>query len=205
MKLRAADWPPALRMPPHAERGEAGPLLGERSFVSPPTEYEFGAWAPFNKAVKSEVVFVEARWTQEVQILEQHLKSLFGHTEKLQYLCDKVEELGATLRTILKRVEGLGVGRPVIWVPIASLAPEPYELVRPFTAVVAPSDEGFEASFFDANIHASGDTEEEAIANLKGSLLDAYDRLAQLGERQLGPGPMRQKQVLDLHIRRKQV
>lgn len=102
-----------------------------------------------------------------------------------------------------KRADSLKAPKPSIWIPIESFAPEPYEVLRPFTAVITPLEEGFEAGFFDANIYASGDTEEEALTNLKSILLDMYDRLAQLDESQLGPGPAKQKQMLTLHIRKR--
>lgn len=42
-----------------------------------------------------------------------------------------------------------------ILVPITTLAPEPYELIRDILAVVRPADDEFIATFFDANISTS--------------------------------------------------
>lgn len=87
-----------------------------------------------------------------------------------------------------------------VWVPVESFDPEPYDVIVPFTVVVRPSGDEFEATFFDANLHACGNTPEEAVANLKGVVLDMFDWLNELGDHRLGPGPLRQKAVLIKHI-----
>jgi len=84
---------------------------------------------------------------------------------------------------------------PVV-VPITTFAPEPYELVRDIPVVVTPCGDCFTASFMDANIGASGDTQQEAFDNLRELLLDLYDSLANTPDEELGPGPWRQKCVL---------
>ena len=98
--------------------------------------------------------------------------------------------------------------RPVIrqlaiTVPITTFAPEPYELLRPLTVLVQEEGAGFNASLFDANIHASGDTEEEAFRNLKSVMLDIFDSLSAEPPDHLGPEPRRQLAVLQQFIRRK--
>jgi len=100
-----------------------------------------------------------------------------------------------------RKVAELTLPKQTIWVPVESFAPEPYEVLRRFTAVVTPLEEGFEAGFYDANIHASGDTEQEAVENLKSLLLDYFDRLNELDDSVLGPEPSRQKRILNIHIR----
>lgn len=88
-----------------------------------------------------------------------------------------------------------------LWVPVESFEPEPYDVTVPFTAVVRPTGDEFEATFFDANLHACGNTPEEAVANLKGVILDMFDWLVELGDDRLGPGPLQQKTVLIKHVR----
>ena len=60
----------------------------------------------------------------------------------------------------------------------------------------------FEAAIFDLGIFASGDTEEEAIANLKETLLDTFDQLNELPDTRLGKGPLRQKGLLNKCVRK---
>ncbi|MGH9786980.1 MAG: hypothetical protein ACRD88_22650 [Terriglobia bacterium] len=87
--------------------------------------------------------------------------------------------------------------------PITTFAPEPYELRQPLLILVQREKEGFTASFFDANIHASGDTEEEAFRNLKSLILDVFDSLRAEPLEKLGPEPKRQLSVLEEFLRRK--
>ena len=91
--------------------------------------------------------------------------------------------------------------RQTITVPITSLAPEPLTLRHPIFVVVQPEGDEFSATFFDANINASGDTQTEAVDNLKEILVSAYRRLSDLGESRLGPGPRKQLAVLRTVIR----
>ncbi len=127
----------------------------------------------------------------------------FGSPEHFSDLCQRVERIELLLQDVLREIKKVQERRTSIWAPIESLEPDPYEVIRPFAILVRGGDEGFEASFLDAGVYASGDNEEEAIHNLKASVLDAYDRLEQLTDVELGPGPARQKRTLSLHIRRK--
>ncbi|MGA2983857.1 MAG: hypothetical protein ABSG32_08580 [Terriglobia bacterium] len=129
--------------------------------------------------------------------LEEQLRATFESPLKLNQLCEAVERLETKLDQLLKKLDEVGSRTESIMVPIETLAPEPYQLLRSFTAVITKSGEDFEACLFDASIFASGDTEEDAVANLKDTLIDAYERLNELGDDQLGPGPLRQKKILN--------
>ena len=59
------------------------------------------------------------------------------------------------------------------------------------------------ATFFDASIGMTGDTREEAVANLRLLLVDMFDDF-ETQESQLGPEPERQLAVLRTFIRRQQ-
>ena len=82
------------------------------------------------------------------------------------------------------------------WAPITTFAPEPYDLLRQIVVVIHPNESGYTAGFFDANIHASGDTDEEALRNLKSLILDTFDALSMEPPDRLGPEPKRQLAVL---------
>jgi hypothetical protein len=77
-----------------------------------------------------------------------------------------------------------------------------YELLRPITVVVTSAGDEFEASFFDANLYGSGDSEEEAISDLKVAIVGAFERLSALEDEKLGPAMVKQKQVLAALIRK---
>ena len=87
-------------------------------------------------------------------------------------------------------------------VPVTTFAPEPFEVIGPISIVIQPSGDDFLATYFDANINASGETQEEAFAALKDVLLATFQLLQRLPDDQLGPGPRRQRAVLTAVIRR---
>lgn len=92
---------------------------------------------------------------------------------------------------------------PYIHVPIQTLAPEPYRLLREMTAVVQREEDGhYTAFFFDANIGSSGDTQAEAVSNLKSILLDVFDDLEEENPSRLSTGTKRQLSVLREFIER---
>ena len=68
-------------------------------------------------------------------------------------------------------------------------------MIRQILAVVQSSEEGYIAGFFDANVYASGDTEEEALRNLKSMILDVFDSLSREPDPTLGPEPRRRLAV----------
>jgi len=83
-----------------------------------------------------------------------------------------------------------------ILVPIESFAPEPYKILKPFHVVVRFQDEQYIASFFDANINTSGDTQEEAVSNIKDIIIGTYELLDSLNEEELGPEPKKRITIL---------
>lgn len=139
---------------------------------------------------------------EESRSLEEQLRAAFGAPQKVSQLCNDVLRLEAKVDLILKKLNELSERQQSILVPIETLTPEPYEVLKPFTAVLTYEDEGFVASVFDASIFASGDTEEDALANLKATIIDTYERLNELRDDKLGPVPLRQKQILSKVIRK---
>jgi Arc/MetJ-type ribon-helix-helix transcriptional regulator len=87
-------------------------------------------------------------------------------------------------------------------VPITTLAPEPYEILRDIPAVVEAAGDGFIATFFDGNISTSGDTEVEAVSNLRSLILDIFEYLDGEPAGSLGPEPARQLAVLRVFFKR---
>lgn len=79
---------------------------------------------------------------------------------------------------------------------IETFAPEPYTVKRPLPVSMQRRQDGYLASFVDANINSSGDTQQEAFANLRELILDVFDNLRSLPASELGPGPKRQLAVL---------
>jgi len=171
------------------------------------SQYDLSAWEPNSFSIVEMVQNLlsaggAAVVVQQSASIEEHLRAVFGYTTRLDQLCKQVAGIDSKLEQVLKNLAELSALRRSFSVPIESLEPEPYEILRPFTAVVMEGEGEFEASVFDLSIFASGETEEEAIANLKGTLIDTVDRLNELPDARLGKGPLRQKNLLNKYIRR---
>jgi len=116
-----------------------------------------------------------------------------GLERSVRELSSKLEGAEAKLNKILP---------PPFVVPITTLAPEPYEVMGRIYAVFQQDDDGYMASFLDANLGASGVTKSEAMDGLKDRIVTTFERLAGKPDEKLGPGPLRQKRVLLSLIRR---
>lgn len=96
-----------------------------------------------------------------------------------------------------RRVEQLEVvAAPLKSATIQSFAPEAYEVLKPIRVEIEADGESFVATFRDASISTSGDTEQEAFENLKSLILDIFDSLRREPAENLGPVPRRQLAVL---------
>ena len=99
-----------------------------------------------------------------------------------------------------KRVMELEEAQPTV-VPIETLVPEPYELLRPIHAVVRRHDDEYLATFYDAGLSASGDTDVEAVMNLRDMTVASFEVLMEDDRDSLGPGLARERDVLESFIR----
>lgn len=80
-------------------------------------------------------------------------------------------------------------------IPIDSFAPKPLISLKTIHAVVAFDDGAYVASFLDANINSSGDSELVAVEMLKEMIASAFV-LFEEEEDKLGVEPRRQLAVL---------
>jgi predicted RNase H-like HicB family nuclease len=152
---------------------------------------EYGDWQSFQAAKGSRASVVEApNWKQDLSALLRE----FRESVRLEFLAKEIVSLK-------ERVAALEIQK-TLTVPVESLAPEPYEVIHPFHVVLRPAGEEYVATFFDANISATGETEVEAVENLKDVIVAGFDMLTRHKESELGPGPLRQINVLRSFIRR---
>ncbi len=110
---------------------------------------------------------------------------------------EKFSELESEVDRLREQVEALSedASRSEI-IPIGTFAPEPYKLVRPIQVVVTQCGDAYIATFLDANVRVSGDTQQEAYDQLKCAILDTFDLLTNESDSTLGPDPLRHKRVL---------
>ena len=112
-----------------------------------------------------------------------------------------LDELEKDVVSLERRVSELERSAPIC-VPIETFAPEPYEVRKAFHAVLQAQGEEYVASFFDANLSASGATQEEAVFNLKDVIVAVFETLTEHEPAKLGPEPAKQLEVLKEFIRR---
>jgi predicted RNase H-like HicB family nuclease len=135
-------------------------------------------------------------WEERFQEAVSTLKELLVSAHKTEKLTRAVERLRGKLKTLEEQP-------PSLIVPVTTFAPEPFDLLQPIQVVVQPSDGEYVASFFDANVNASGCTETEAVANVKDVLLGLFEHLSSLPAKRLGPGPAKQLAVLKTVVRKR--
>lgn len=93
---------------------------------------------------------------------------------------------------------------PYLVAHITTLAPEPFDVIKEIPVVIQPSDDEFLATFFDANVNASGCTETDAVSNLKDVLVGLFEYLDAQPPSRLGKAPTRQIAVLRQFVRKRQ-
>jgi predicted RNase H-like HicB family nuclease len=79
----------------------------------------------------------------------------------------------------------------------------PYDVIGTIHAVVQPAGDGYTATLFDANIAASGETRQDAVANLKDLILAVYEDLEEEPEERMGVEAARQLAVLRTLVKRR--
>jgi hypothetical protein len=87
-------------------------------------------------------------------------------------------------------------------VHIATFAPDPFVALREIPVLLEPTDDGYIATFFDAEISTVGVTQEQAFSNLKSLLVDMFESLEE-DEAILGPGPAKQLAALKSVMQRR--
>jgi dCTP deaminase len=106
---------------------------------------------------------------------------------------------------IRKAIGGLAevgrVGGTALSLSIQDFGGEEYEVLKPIPIVVQPEDGEFLASFFEANIHAMGPTDQEAYDSLRSLILDTYESLAEVPPSSLAAPAAHQQNVLIHYLR----
>ncbi len=97
------------------------------------------------------------------------------------------------------------VTRDSVVVPITTFAPEPFQVLKEIKAVIQKEDEDeFTATFFDANVNATGCNQVDAIDNLKDLILSRFEFLNAQSPEKLGLGLAKQIAVLREFVARRQ-
>jgi len=128
---------------------------------------------------------------------ETEARGVMGHVA--QAISEKISLAGklTELECRVKRLETKGIPAQ-----ITTLTPAPLKLRRNIPVVIDFNGEDYTASFFDANLHGSGETDQEAFDGLRDRIVLTFEILDQHDEKKLGPEPKRQLAVLRAIISR---
>jgi hypothetical protein len=126
----------------------------------------------------------QRKWSLTVLSLEDNIRHL---TTEMEELREEIRQL-CRMRTFV--------------IPLTTLAPEPFQITRQIPVTIQGDGEDFTATFTEANISASGETEADAIANFKDSLVSSFELLEKKNSDELGPLPTRQWRVLSSTVSR---
>jgi hypothetical protein len=129
---------------------------------------------------------LQLKWQLTVVSLEDNVRSL---TKEMDELREDVRQL-CRMRTFV--------------VPLTTLPHGHLQITQHIPITIEGNGEEFTASFTEANISASGETEADAIANFKESLIESYELLENKNPAELGPVPTRQWGILTNVIKRTQ-
>jgi len=124
------------------------------------------------------------QWSLTILSLENNIRDL---TREMDELKDEIRQL-CKIRTFV--------------VPLSTLSPAPYQITQQIPVTIEGDGEEFTATFTEANVSATGETEADAIANFKDSLLSCYQLLEKKTPDQLGPLPTRQWTVIKGVVKR---
>ncbi|MGA2863667.1 MAG: hypothetical protein ABSF95_04180 [Verrucomicrobiota bacterium] len=170
--------------------------FGEHTPCDVRSFYLFGG--PTEPGGRASRTFAE-NWADLVPELVANVVSVVAERKKREIEFNLLQIAFSGFETRLRRLES----SQTTIIPIDSFTPEPYDLLKTILASVRYVEGSFSASWFDANIHSSGDNEEDAVSNLKSLILDFFDRLSNEPKERLGPEPARQLAVLSEYLQKR--
>lgn len=97
--------------------------------------------------------------------------------------------------SLSQRVDELRRVQPMV-VPVTNILSDEVSLIRSFMAVVQRDEDDYIATFFDANISGSGESDVEAVDALKEIMVAKFLKFDSLGPDKLGRQPTRELNVL---------
>jgi hypothetical protein len=113
-----------------------------------------------------------------------------GSSSSVVYQNLAYQNLQDQIVEIQKRLESLESALNTYHIEIYDLANEEYSLKSPVQIVIERYDaDEFIARFPELDIFGPGETEPEAVLNLKNEIVDLYDELIALDEKELGRVP----------------
>jgi dCTP deaminase len=133
--------------------------------------------------------------------MRDHIREIARISPEFVQMRETMETLPRLLRQTIG--EPTAPIAPPVTVHVDTFGLEAYEAMRPIPVVIIAGESQYVASFFAANIHASGDTDQEALDNLRSLILDTFETLEELPDASLSEEVRRQRTTIFEHVRRR--
>jgi hypothetical protein len=137
-------------------------------------------------------------WAENVRTGIEELAAMASQKQKHEFRITLLEIVVNELKASVHRLQC----SQTKLVAINTFAPEPYEVLKPIIVSIISVEGGFNACWFDANVHSSGENEEEAVSSVKSMILDFVDSFAKESEETLGPESKRQMAVIKQFVQK---
>lgn len=137
-------------------------------------------------------------WAASVRAAMQNLSKMISERQKQELRITLLEILVIELKATVHRLQSCENKVAAI----NTFAPEAYDVLKPIIISLYTSDGGYTAAWHDANIHSSGENEDEAINSLKSLILDCLDNYSKEPAEKLGPEPTRQLVIIKQFVRK---
>jgi hypothetical protein len=125
----------------------------------------------------------DRRWNMTVVAMKEEIHSLVRQVTELKHEIMRLQNSRSYV------------------VPLTTLSPA-FHMMQQIPVTIEGDGESFTATFIEANVSASGETEGDAIANFKDSLMSSYEMLEGMPASQLGTLPARQWEILQNVVHR---
>jgi hypothetical protein len=180
---------------------EANPLLSDQILIQPwgPDNWKGGlgsfggglvgnSFSPVSINIYNPSISLRVEQFAFAEQYQQWNFTIVSLRDNIRHLTTEIEELREEIRQLCRT-------RTFV-VPLTTLSPAPFQITKQIPLTIEGDGDDFTATFTEANISASGETEADAIANFKDSLVSTYAFLESLPETERGPLPARQWEVL---------
>jgi hypothetical protein len=137
---------------------------------------------------------IAIEWLEEFSAATQKIGERIAEKAQTAY-DDRLSMLEREVEALAHHVHELRQIQPLV-VPVVAINSNKIRLKKAFFIVVQRDEDDYLATFFDANISASGESDVEAVDALKEIMIAKYLKFLELGPEKLGREPTRQLEIL---------
>ena len=107
-----------------------------------------------------------------------------------------IKQLSLQFSELKRRLDNLMNQQHTFVTFITSLGDDELQVIKPIPVTVRQDDDGYVASFFDANIGSGGETPQSAVSNLQSLIAEIFRIQEEESIEDLGPLMIKQRNVL---------